>query len=269
MQLDGTHLSIASTTSTSWEVGTSCATSEPNQENLDSRILILDPWGTLRAFEICFSLPFRGLACTCLTFTLTGFNVQRFLLHIQCCPLTADTSWVPFSTLFTSIYMPFTWIKSRHCVFTQSITCSLLTFRHKSHFLSIKSRAAGRDGVGPERLREFSANDAFGRLLRSIIPNDDWHRCNKSRIFKDFISKWRPACSVFRKCLSSVNNKSNFQPIFSPHPFSKAGQINDILTDIFSTSEVRQFDVLKWLGNDPNLNANVFHKKQPNLTAVS
>ena len=56
---------------------------------------------------------------------------------------------------------------------------------------------------------------------------------------------------------------------FRPHPFSKAGQINDILTDIFSTSEVRQFDVLKWLGNDPNLNANVFDKKQPNLTAVS
>ena len=126
-------------------------------------------------------------------------------------------------------------------------------FRHKSHFfVDKKCRVAGRDGVRLERLREFLANDAFGRLLRSIIPNDDWHRCNKSRIFKDFISKSRPACSVFRKCLSSVNNKSNFQPIFSPHPFSKAPQINDILTDIFSTSEVRQFDVLKWLGNDPN-----------------
>ena len=52
-------------------------------------------------------------------------------------------------------------------------------------------------------------------------------------------------------------------------PLFKAGQINDILTDIFSTSEVRQFDVLKWLGNDPNLKANVFDKKEPNLTAVS
>ena len=129
------------------------------------------------------------------------------------CPLTADTSWVPFSTLFTSIYIPFTWIKSRHCVFTQSITCSLLTFDTNLTFLSIKCRAAGRDGVGPERLREFSANDAFGRLLRSIIPNDDWHRCNKSRIFKDFISKSGAACSVFRKCVSSVNNNSNFQPL--------------------------------------------------------
>ena len=83
-------------------------------------------------------------------------------------------------------------------------------FRHKSHFfVNIKCHAE----AGPERLRDFSTNDAFGRLLRSIIPNDDWHRCNKSRIFKDFISKSRPACSVFRKCVSSVNNKSNFQPL--------------------------------------------------------
>ena len=86
-------------------------------------------------------------------------------------------------------------------------------FRHKSHFFVDKMSRGGRDGVGLERLREFSANDAFGRLLRSIIPNDDWHRCNKSRIFKDFISKSGAACSVFRKCVSSVNNKSNFQPL--------------------------------------------------------
>ena len=50
-------------------------------------------------------------------------------------------------------------------------------------------------------------------------------------------------------------------------PFPK---IDDILTDIFSTSEVRQFDVLKWVGNDPNITAsNVFHHKKPNLSDVS
>ena len=192
-----------------------------------------------------------------------GSNVQTFLLRIHC-PLTAPPAESLFQALFTSIYMPFTWAKKPPLCFYSIDYMLPVDFRHKSHFFVDMKCHGKADGVRTERLRDFWANDAFGRLLRSIIPNDDWHRCNKSRIFKDFISKSRPACSVFRKCLSSVNNKSNFQPIFSPHPFSKAPQINDILTDIFSTSEVRQFDVLKWLGNDPNLNANV-----PTKTAKS
>ena len=73
-------------------------------------------------------------------------------------------------------------------------------FRHKSHFLSIKSRTeAGGGGTRSveERLRESWVNDAFGRLLRSIIPNDDWHRCNKSRILRtSFRNRGRPAASL-------------------------------------------------------------------------
>ena len=73
-------------------------------------------------------------------------------------------------------------------------------FRHKSHFLSIKSRTeAGGGGTRSmdERLRESRVNDAFGRLLRSIIPNDDWHRCNKSRILRtSFRNRGRPAASL-------------------------------------------------------------------------
>ena len=72
-------------------------------------------------------------------------------------------------------------------------------FRHKSHFLSIKSRTEAGGGARSvdERLREYRVNDAFGRLLRSIIPNDDWHRCNKSRILRtSFRNRGRPAASL-------------------------------------------------------------------------
>ena len=134
---------------------------------------------------------FRGF---CFVFTVhwqTFFNAIYFHLH------AVHLTKKPLLCFYSIDYMP------------------AVDFRHKSHFLSIKSRteAGGGSRSVEERLRESRVNDAFGRLLRSIIPNDDWHRCNKSRIFKDFISKSRPACSVFRKCVSSVNNKSNFQPL--------------------------------------------------------
>ena len=122
-------------------------------------------------------------------------------------------------------------------------------FRHKSHFLSIKSRTeAGGGGTRSmdERLRESRVNDAFGRLLRSIIPNDDWHRCNKSRILRtSFRNRGRPAASLENLWAAwraiPIPNRPN------PHPFPKERQrqINDILTDIFSTSELRRFDLLK------------------------
>ena len=211
-------------------------------------------------------LAFRRPCKACMhlsDFDTAGFNVPRFFARIQC-SLT-DTSWVPFSMLFTSIYMSFTWLKSRHCVFTQSITCSLLTFDTNLTFCQ-KSAATGRDRLSEERLREFPTNDAFGRLLRSIIPNDDWHRCNKSRIFKDFISKWRAAaCSVFRKYVSSVNNKSNFHPPISS-PLPKPGLGGLMIFWLIFFQHPRQFDELKQPGiKDANLAANVFHKKQPNL----
>ena len=122
-------------------------------------------------------------------------------------------------------------------------------FRHKSHFLSIKSRteAGGGSRSVEERLRESRVNDAFGRLLRSIIPNDDWHRCNKSRILRtSFRNRGRPAASLENLWAAwraiPIPNRPN------PHPFPKERQqrqINDILTDIFSTSELRRFDLLK------------------------
>ena len=184
------------------------------------------------------------------------------------CPLTADTSWVPFSTLFTSIYIPFTWIKSRHCVFTQSITCSLLTFDTNLTFLSIKCRAAGGTESGwrgcvNSRLMTRLAG-YYAQLSLMMIGID---AISHGFLRTSFRNRGPPAASLENVWAAWTTNPISNR--FRPHPFSKAGQINDILTDIFSTSEVRQFDVLKWLGNDPNLNANVFYKKQPNLTAVS
>ena len=90
-------------------------------------------------------LAFRRPCKACMHlsgFDTAGFNVPRFFARIQC-SLT-DTSWVLFSMLFTSIYMSFTWLKSRHCVFTQSITCSLLTFDTNLTFLSIWNVTAKR-----------------------------------------------------------------------------------------------------------------------------
>ena len=117
---------------------------------------------------------------------------------------SSSTSWVPFSSsIYLHLHLHAVHLRPKKpplCFY--SIDYMLpVDFRHKSHFfVNIKCHAE----AGPERLREFSTNDAFGRLLRSIIPNDDWHRCNKSRIFKDFISKWTwatSACSVSReKC---------------------------------------------------------------------
>ena len=139
-------------------------------------------------------------------------------------------------------------------------------FRHKSHFFVDMKYHGKAGGVRTERLRDFWANDAFGRLLRSIIPNDDWHRCNKSRIFKDFISKWMDACSVSGK-ICEEQREQQF-PTASLLTLFQSGvrQINDILTDIFSTSEVRQFDGLAMTQISPPM---FFYHKQPNLTAVS
>ena len=129
------------------------------------------------------------LACTCLTLDPM---FSRFCSTVV--TLSID-SRVPFSSpiyldLHAAVHLRLRPKKLPLCFY--SIDYMLpVNFRHKSHFFdNAKRHERCRDGVQKERLREFSVNDAFGRLLRSIIPNDDWHRCNKSRIFKDSISKW-------------------------------------------------------------------------------
>ena len=167
-----------------------------------------------------------------------GSNVQTFLLRIHCA-LTAAPTESLFQALFTSIYMPFTWAKKPPLCFYSIDYMLPVDFRHKSHFFVDMKCHGKADGVRTERLRDFWANDAFGRLLRSIIPNDDWHRCNKSRIFKDFISKWMDACSVSGKICEEQREQQFLTASLLTLFQSGVRQINDILTDIFSTSEVR------------------------------
>ena len=163
----------------------------------------------------CISAPFTRKIfqhiIAGLTQALQGLHAPVWLWHgrIQCSEVFCSYSMFidrhQLSPFFNAIYFHLHVVhltkKPPLCFY--SIDYMLpVDFRHKSHFfVNIKCHAE----AGPERLRDFSTNDAFGRLLRSIIPNDDWHRCNKSRIFKDFISKWTwatSACSVSReKCV--------------------------------------------------------------------
>ena len=136
------------------------------------------------------------LACTCLTLDPM---FSRFCSTVV--TLSID-SRVPFSSpiyldLHAAVHLRLRPKKLPLCFY--SIDYMLpVDFRHKSHFFdNVKRHGRCRDGVQKERLREFSVNDAFGRLLRSIIPNDDWHRCNKSRILRtSFRNRGRPAASL-------------------------------------------------------------------------
>ena len=163
----------------------------------------------LDAFQPLFKKIFQHIIAG-LSQALQGLHAPVWLWHgrIQCSEVFCSYSMFidrhQLSPFFNAIYFHLHVVhltkKPPLCFY--SIDYMLpVDFRHKSHFfVNIKCHAE----AGPERLRDFSTNDAFGRLLRSIIPNDDWHRCNKSRIFKDFISKWTwatSACSVSReKC---------------------------------------------------------------------
>ena len=121
-------------------------------------------------------------------------------------------------------------------------------FRHKSHFFV--NKVSRRDGAGFEwrgcvnsRLMTRLAG-YYAQLSLMMIGID---AISHGFLRTSFRNRGR-ACSVFGKYVSSVNNNSNFQPLHSSvlTPFqSGPDQINDILTDIFETSQLRQFDLLK------------------------
>ena len=181
------------------------------------------------------------------------------------CPLTADTSWVPFSTLFTSIYIPFTWIKSHHCVFTQSITCSLLTFDTNLTFLSISSVTPRRDRRGCVISRLMTRLAGYYAQLSLMMIGID--AISHGFLRTSFRNRGPPAASFENVwaawTTNPISNRSSvltpfpkrrrlmiFWLIFSQHP--KCGSLmcsNGLAMTQISTP--------------------MFLQKQPNLTAVS
>ena len=196
----------------SWPSGTGVLELSGSRESGKSGFQIL-----LFAFETCVG--------PCMHLSGIGSNVQRFLLRSHC-PLTAAAPAESlFQALFTSIYiyMPFTWdLKSRHCVFTQSITCSLLTFDTNLTFLSISSVTPRRDrrGCVISRLMTRLAG-YYAQLSLMMIGIDAISHGFLRTSFRNGRGPPAPAASQGKNVRSrSVNN--NFQPLLhSPHPFSK------------------------------------------------
>ena len=180
---------------------------QENLENLDSRSLFLH----LKHVS--------GLACTCLALDpmFRGF-CSAVTVHWQ--------QHHQLSPFFKHYLPPFTCrsleLKSRHCVFTQSITCSLLTFDTNLTFLSISSVTSRRDRRGCVNSRLMTRLAGYyAQLSLMMIGIDAISHGFLRTSFRNGRGPPAPAASQGKNVRSrSVNN--NFQPLLhSPHPFSK------------------------------------------------
>lgn len=120
---------------------------------------------------------------------------------------------VAFFDLFTPIYMVYLTKKAPLCF------CPRLHATVGHCWLSTQiSLFPAQQETEPAaaRFRDFAANDRFGRLFRSITANDDWPRCNKSRVFENLI--WTCGVVAVQESLDIFGIWIFSPPTPSPYP---------------------------------------------------